>query len=230
MKPPSPFHVAIIMDGNGRWAGKRLLPRLLGHRAGVKALERTARAALDFGVTHLSVYAFSTENWKRPEMEIKGLMSIFRFSLRRKVNEIKNENVRLLFAGSRENLPRDVVDLMDWAEEETRENDGLILVACLNYGGRKEIVDGVNSLLRAGKEGPITEEDLDKAMYLPNLPPPDLIIRTSGEQRLSNFWLWQCPYSELYFTPVLWPDFGPEDLEKAIEYFSFRERRYGAIN
>lgn len=226
---PSPFHVALIMDGNGRWAKKRLLPRLLGHRAGVKALERTVRAAWNLGVTHLSVYAFSTENWKRPEMEIKGLMSLFRFSIRRKVDEIKRENVRLRFAGKRDNLPPDVTELMDWAERETGMNTGLTLVACLNYGGRQEILDGVNALIAEGRNRPVTEEDLDGKMYLPDLPPPDLIIRTSGEQRLSNFWLWQCVYSELYFSDVLWPDFGPGDLEKAIEQFSCRERRYGAV-
>lgn len=226
---PSPFHVALIMDGNGRWAKKRFLPRLLGHRAGVKALERTVRAAGNMGVTHLSVYAFSTENWKRPEMEIKGLMSLFRFSLRRKVDEIKRENVRLRFAGKRDNLPPDVADLMDWAEKETGMNTGLTLVACLNYGGRQEILDGVNELIAEGRSRPLTEEDLDRKMYLPDLPPPDLIIRTSGEQRLSNFWLWQCVYSELYFTDVLWPDFGPGDLEKAIGQFTSRERRYGAV-
>ena len=139
---PSPFHVALIMDGNRRWAKKRFLPRLLGHRAGVKALERTVRAAWNLGVTHLSVYAFSTENWKRPEMEIKGLMSLFRFSLRRKVDEIRRENVRLRFAGKRDNLPADVVELMDWAERETGMNTGLTLVACLNYGGgRKSLTE-----------------------------------------------------------------------------------------
>ena len=217
------------MDGNGRWAKKRFLPRLLGHRAGVKALEKTVRAAWDLGVTHLSVYAFSTENWKRPETEIKGLMSLFRFSIRRKVDEIKRENVRLRFAGRRDNLPPDVSELMDWAEKEAARNTGLTLVACLNYGGRQEILDGVNALLLECKGSPVTEEDLNAKLYLPDVPPPDLIIRTSGEQRLSNFWLWQCAYSEFYFTDVLWPDFGPGDLEKAIDHFSGRERRYGAV-
>ncbi|MDD3515300.1 MAG: polyprenyl diphosphate synthase, partial [Synergistaceae bacterium] len=152
-----------------------------------------------------------------------------RVSLRRKVDEIKRENVRLRFAGKRDNLPPDVADLMDWAEKETGMNTGLTLVACLNYGGRQEILDGVNELIAEGRSRPLTEEDLDRKMYLPDLPPPDLIIRTSGEQRLSNFWLWQCVYSELYFTDVLWPDFGPGDLEKAIGQFTGRERRYGAV-
>lgn len=226
---PRPFHVAIIMDGNGRWAKKKRLPRLLGHRAGIRALERTVRAAEGLGITHLSIYAFSTENWKRPETEIKGLMSLFRFSIRRKVDEISRENVKLRFAGKKEGLPGDVAGLMHWAEEKTAANTGLTLVACLNYGGRAEIVDCVNSLIAEGRTIPVTEEDITGRMYAPEIPMPDLIIRTSGEQRLSNFWLWQCAYSELYFTDVLWPDFGPEDLKRAVEHFLNRERRYGAI-
>ena len=229
VSPPKPFHVAIIMDGNGRWAKKRFLPRLLGHRAGIRALEKTVRAAGGLGITHLSVYAFSTENWRRPESEIKGLMSLFRFSIRRKVDEVSRENVRLRFAGKREGLPDDVTSLMDWAEKRTGDNTGLTLVACLNYGGRAEIVDCVNSLVAEGRKLPITEEDITRGMYAPDIPMPDLIIRTSGEQRLSNFWLWQCAYSELYFTDVLWPDFGPKDLEKAVDHFLNRERRYGAV-
>jgi len=229
VSPPEIFHVAIIMDGNGRWAKKRFLPRLLGHRAGIKALERTVRAASDLGITHLSVYAFSTENWRRPESEIKGLMSLFRFSIRRKVDEISRENVRLRFAGKREGLPDDVAGLMSWAEEKTAANTGLTLVACLNYGGRAEIVDSVNAFIREGTKLPITEDDITARMYTPDIPAPDLIIRTSGEQRLSNFWLWQCAYSELYFTDVLWPDFGPGDLKRAVTQFLSRERRYGAV-
>lgn len=226
---PTPFHVSIIMDGNGRWAKKRFLPRLLGHRAGIKALERTVRAASNMGITHLSVYAFSTENWKRPEMEIKGLMSLFRFSLKRKVEEVKKENVRLLFAGSYRELPSDIVDLMRWAERETERNTGLTLVACFNYGGRQEILEAVNTLLAEQKTGPVSMEEFSHRLYRPDIPDPDLIIRTSGEQRLSNFWLWQGAYSELYFTETLWPDFNLTDLENALEHFARRERRYGAI-
>jgi undecaprenyl diphosphate synthase len=227
--PPDPFHVSIIMDGNGRWAKRRLLPRLLGHRAGIRALDRTARAAAEFGITHLSVYAFSTENWSRPETEVKGLMSLFRSSIRRKVDEIDRENVRLRFVGRREGLPEDIIGLMDWAEDKTAGNTGLCLIACLNYGGRAEIVDCVNSLIAEGRTAPVTEDDIAGALYASDIPMPDLIIRTSGEQRLSNFWLWQCAYSELYFTDVLWPDFGPGDLQKAVDHFLGRERRYGAV-
>jgi undecaprenyl diphosphate synthase len=218
------------MDGNGRWAKKRFLPRLLGHRAGVKAIERTVRAADSIGIEYLSLYAFSTENWKRPETEISGLMSIFRFVLRRKVDEMKEKNVRLRFAGFRDGLPKDVQELMEWAELETEHNTGLTLVPCLNYGGRQEVLHAVEKLLEQGKTPPLTEKDLRMCLYLPDLPDPDLIIRTSGEKRLSNFWLWQSSYSELFFTDILWPDFDEKELEIAVQYFSNRERRYGALH
>jgi len=224
-----PRHVAIIMDGNGRWAKKRFLPRLLGHKAGVKAIERTVRAADALGIRFVSLYAFSTENWRRPEKEVSGLMSIFRFVLRRKVEEMKRENVRLRFSGFREGMPQDIVELMEWAEEETKENTGLTLVPCLNYGGRQEILHAVEQMLKDGAQPPVTEERFREFLYLPDLPDPDLIVRTSGEKRLSNFWLWQSTYSELYFTDTLWPDFDGKELENAVKYFANRERRYGAL-
>ncbi len=226
---PDPFHVAVIMDGNGRWAKKRFLPRLLGHRAGIKALERTVAAAADMGITHLSVYAFSTENWTRPQKEVTGLMSIFRHSLRKKIEELRRENVRLRFAGAREGLPPDVLELMNESEELTAGNTGLTLVPCLNYGGRREILDAVNSLLRGKPKGSVTERELRDHLYISDLPDPDLIIRTSGEKRLSNFWIWQSAYSELYFTDTLWPDFGRKELEEALSNYKDRERRYGTI-
>lgn len=226
---PDPFHVAVIMDGNGRWAKKRFLPRLLGHRAGIKALERTVAAAADMGITHLSVYAFSTENWTRPQKEVTGLMSIFRHSLRKKIEELRRENVRLRFAGAREGLPPDVLELMNESEELTAGNTGLTLVPCLNYGGRREILDAVNSLLRGEPKGSVTERELRDHLYISDLPDPDLIIRTSGEKRLSNFWIWQSAYSELYFTETLWPDFGRKELEEALSNYKNRERRYGTI-
>ncbi|HPE67530.1 MAG TPA: isoprenyl transferase [Synergistales bacterium] len=228
-KETVPRHVAIIMDGNGRWAKKRFLPRLLGHKAGVKAIERTVRAADALGIQYVSLYAFSTENWKRPEKEVSGLMSIFRFVLRRKVDEMKRENVRLRFSGFRDGMPQDIVELMEWAEEETKENSGLTLVPCLNYGGRQEILHAVENLLEDGVRPPLTEERFREYLYLPDLPDPDLIVRTSGESRLSNFWLWQSTYSELYFTDTLWPDFDGKELENAVKYFANRERRYGAL-
>ena len=228
-KETVPRHVAIIMDGNGRWAKKRFLPRLLGHKAGVKAIERTVRAADALGIQYVSLYAFSTENWKRPEKEVSGLMSIFRFVLRRKVDEMKRENVRLRFSGFRDGMPQDIVELMEWAEEETKENSGLTLVPCLNYGGRQEILHAVENLLEDGVRPPLTEERFREYLYLPDLPDPDLIVRTSGESRLSNFWLWQSTYSELYFTDTLWPDFDGKELENAVKFFANRERRYGAL-
>lgn len=228
-KETVPRHVAIIMDGNGRWAKKRFLPRLLGHKAGVKAIERTVRAADALGIQYVSLYAFSTENWKRPEKEVSGLMSIFRFVLRRKVDEMKRENVRLRFSGFRDGMPQDIVELMEWAEEETKGNSGLTLVPCLNYGGRQEILHAVEKLLEDGARPPLTEERFREYLYLPDLPDPDLIVRTSGESRLSNFWLWQSTYSELYFTDTLWPDFDGKELENAVKYFAKRERRYGAL-
>ncbi|PKL03174.1 MAG: di-trans,poly-cis-decaprenylcistransferase, partial [Synergistetes bacterium HGW-Synergistetes-2] len=157
-KETVPRHVAIIMDGNGRWAKKRFLPRLLGHKAGVKSIERTVRAADALGIQYVSLYAFSTENWKRPEKEVSGLMSIFRFVLRRKVDEMKHENVRLRFSGFRDGMPQDIVELMEWAEEETKGNSGLTLVPCLNYGGRQEILHAVEKLLEDGARPPLTEE------------------------------------------------------------------------
>jgi undecaprenyl diphosphate synthase len=217
------------MDGNGRWAKKRFLPRLLGHKAGVKAIERTVRAADALGIQYVSLYAFSTENWKRPEKEVSGLMSIFRFVLRRKVDEMKRENVRLRFSGFRDGMPQDIVELMEWAEEETKGNSGLTLVPCLNYGGRQEILHAVENLLEDGVRPPLTEERFREYLYLPDLPDPDLIVRTSGESRLSNFWLWQSTYSELYFTDTLWPDFDGKELENAVKFFANRERRYGAL-
>ena len=228
-KETVPCHIAIIMDGNGRWAKKRFLPRLLGHKAGVKAIERTVRAADALSIRYVSLYAFSTENWKRPEKEVSGLMSIFRFVLRRKVDEMKRENVRLRFSGFRDGMPRDIVELIEWAEEETAENTGLTLVPCLNYGGRQEILHAVEKMLEAGTRPPLTEERFREYLYLPDLPDPDLIVRTSGEIRLSNFWLWQSAYSELYFTDTLWPDFDGKELENAVKYFANRERRYGAL-
>lgn len=226
---PKPFHVAVIMDGNGRWAKKRGLPRLLGHRAGIRALERVVRASPDLGITHLSVYAFSTENWQRPATEVQGLMSLFRFSLKRKVRELREKGVRLLFSGTKEGLSSDIRELMAWAEGETAANSALTLIPCLNYGGRQEILDAVNALLAEGKSPPVCEEDLRGQLYLPDIPDPDLIIRTSGEMRLSNFWTWQGTYSELYFTDTLWPDFDGRGLEEAVKHFAERQRRYGAL-
>lgn len=223
-----PGHVAIIMDGNGRWAQKRSLPRLMGHKAGVSAIERTVRSAKKLQIPYLSLYAFSTENWKRSEEEVNGLMGLIKFYLLKKARQLKEENVRLRFAGRISDFSDDVQSMIRESEKITGNCNDLQLILCLNYGGRQEIVDAVNRLIESGYQGEITESVIEKNMYLPDVPDPDLIIRTSGELRLSNFWLWQSSYSELYFTDVLWPDFNEEHLEKSILSYKNRERRYGS--
>ena len=223
-----PVHCAIIMDGNGRWARKRMLPRILGHRAGASALVRIVRAAAERGIRYLSIYAFSTENWKRPKTEVLGLMALFRSYARRKVQELAKENVRLRIAGRIDLFPQDLRDLLEYAQKETSfENPRMTLIACLNYGGRQEILDAVSRMIEEGVSQPVTEEVFRKYLYLPDIPDPDLLIRTSGELRMSNFWLWQGSYSEYYFTDKFWPDFGRQDLEMAVADFYRRERRYG---
>lgn len=228
-KKPLPSHVAIIMDGNGRWAKKRGLPRIMGHHAGVRAVERTVRAARDAGIKTLSLYAFSSENWKRPEKEVSGLMGLFRLIIRSKVDQLLLEGARIRFAGKIDGLPSDVQDIIREAEGKTAGQVGLQLVICLNYGGRQEILDAVNRAAASGEARPLDEKAFRKYLYLPDVPDPDLIIRTSGEMRLSNFWLWESAYSEFYFTERLWPDFGPEDLETALKIYLGRERRYGSV-
>lgn len=223
------------MDGNGRWAKKRHLPRVMGHHEGVRAVERTVRAARDAGIAHLSLYAFSTENWKRSPSEVGGLMGLFRYYVSSKIDALKMEGARIRFAGKRADLPEDIRELLRKAEEETASCTAIDMVVCLNYGGRQEILEAINAFLEdhsrdalAGSKLPcITEDLLRRYFYLPDLPDPDLIIRTSGELRMSNFWLWQSAYSELYFCDTFWPDFGKEELDKALQAYAERERRYG---
>lgn len=222
-------HIGIIMDGNGRWAESRGLPRLMGHREGVRAVEGVVRAANDMGIPYLSLYAFSTENWGRPMAEVTGLMELLRFYTSLKVRELHAENVRMRFAGKLAAMPGDVAGILRGAEDLTANNTGLVLVVCLNYGGRQEILDALNSLIAEGAQLPITAEDLQKHLYLPDIPDPDLLIRTGGELRMSNFWLWQGAYSEYYSTEKYWPDFDRADLETAVEAYYRRERRYGKV-
>jgi len=224
-----PRHVGIVMDGNGRWAKARHLPRVMGHHAGVKAIERTVRAAKEFGIRVLSLYAFSTENWKRPPGEVTGLMGLFRHYLRSRLEVLRKEDARMRFAGRREGLPGDVLEILDEVEAQTREGRALDVVICLNYGGRQEILDAVGRMLAEGVKPPADEATFRKFLYLSDLPDPDLLIRTSGELRMSNFWLFQGAYSEYYFSNVLWPDFGREELAAALEAYAGRERRYGAV-
>lgn len=223
-----PCHLAIIMDGNGRWAKKRGLPRLLGHRAGVGALERLVRSLKGRGIRFLSIYAFSTENCRRPTSEVTGLMKLFQFYAKRKIRSMASEGLRVRFCGSRHGLPDYIAQLMDWCETETRHASEMDLLVCFNYGGRQEILDAL-AAAREAQDVIKTEEDLRRYLYLPDVPDPDLVIRTSGEMRLSNFLLWQTSYSELYFTDTLWPDFGPQELEAALQAYAGRERRYGTI-
>lgn len=224
-----PNHVAIIMDGNGRWAKSKGLPRIAGHREGAKAVERVVYASLKRGIKYLSLFAFSTENWKRPEQEVKSLMNILKLYFLTKIEKLKWAGVRIRFGGRWWELSPDLVSLIRRAMEVTEHNDKLHLIIYLNYGGRREMLDAVNSII--AKEGfPVmTEESLRSYLYLPDVPDPDLLIRTSGEKRISNFLLWQIAYTELYFTDTLWPDFGEDDLDAAIAEYNKRERRFGGL-
>ena len=225
---PVPAHIAIIMDGNGRWAAARRLPRLAGHQAGAKAVKRTIEAAQKAGVRFLTLYAFSTENWSRPQAEIDGLMKLLSQTLISYTKDAQKTNCRLLVSGSRDKLSPELLERIDNAVMQTAQNTGLTVNVALNYGARQEIVNAVNALIVNGKKQ-ITMEDISAHLYQPHLPDPELIIRTSGEQRISNFLLWQAAYSEFYFTPVLWPDFDEKELQKAILSYQQRNRRFGGI-
>ena len=223
-----PSHIAIIMDGNGRWAKKRLLPRLAGHNAGAKAVERTIQAAQERGIKFLTLYAFSTENWSRPQEEIDGLMKLLSDALDKYTEQALKQNLRLWVSGERKQLPPSVQEKIEKAISVTQHNTGLTVNLALNYGARQEIVHAVNTLLAQGKKT-ISMDDISACLYQPTLPDPELIIRTSGEERLSNFLLWQSAYSEFYFTPVLWPDFNAQELQKALDEFTRRTRRFGGL-
>ena len=222
-----PLHVAIIMDGNGRWARKRGLPRIYGHRAGVKAVRKTIEACLDIGVKYLTLYTFSTENWTRPLEEVMGLMKLFTDVIRKEIKNLKEKKVRVVFIGRRDGLPEEVIENMEWVSNETTKFRDLTLIIALNYSGRAEIVDAVNKAIEKGEK--VDEESIRKFFYFPEMPDPDLLIRTSGEMRISNFLLYQIAYTELYITDVLWPDFDKRELLKAIKSYSTRERRFGGI-
>lgn len=224
-----PRHIAIIMDGNGRWAKRRHLPRTAGHAAGSKNFKDIARYCNKIGLEYLTVYAFSTENWKRPKEEVDGIMDLFRQYLRDTEN-FKGENISLQFIGSRENLPEDIIALMAKAESDSADATGMHLNIALNYGGRDEIVSAVREIVREGTEPcNITEETLSQHLYTAGQPDPDYIIRPSGEYRLSNYLIWQSAYAEFWFSDVLWPDFRPKHLEQAIDDYNKRNRRFGGI-
>jgi len=227
-----PRHIAIIMDGNGRWAKRRHVPRKLGHREGVEAVRRTVEAALDRGIPYLTLYAFSSENWSRPEDEVQGLMGLLRRFMDEDLVELESRGVRGRFIGDRAGLDPDILERLEEAEERTKHMDGITVTIALNYGGRHEITAAVQRIARAVKAGHVQPEQINEDMFrfwleTADLPDPDLLIRTSGEQRLSNFLLWQSAYTEFYFPEVLWPDFKDQDLLQAITAYRERDRRYG---
>jgi undecaprenyl diphosphate synthase len=215
-------YVAIIMDGNARWATERGLPVLEGHRVGAQTLKQTVRDAVKLDLLELTVYAFSTENWTRPQWEVEGLMAMFAELIESETPELDEEGVRMRFIGRRDEVSEDLRNRMNWAEELTEANSRMTLFVAFNYGGRAEIVDAARRF--DGGD----EEDFAKLLYAPEMNEPDILIRTSGERRLSNYLLWQCAYSELVFSDVLWPDFSKDDLAAALEEFDARERRFGA--
>jgi undecaprenyl diphosphate synthase len=225
-----PTHVAIIMDGNGRWAKKKSLPRIEGHRMGSEVIEPLMDTALSIGIKIVSLYAFSTENWARPKSEIEGLWSLLEYFFKSKIEKIKKKGIRIIHSGSLKNLPPTSRKIISSAIEETNKNRNVILNFCLNYGGRQEIVYAVNNWLEKKRTGEkLTVDKLDKYLYTSELPDVDLMIRTSGEFRISNFLLWQSAYAELVFLEVLWPDFKPYHLYKAIYEYQKRERRFGGL-
>jgi undecaprenyl diphosphate synthase len=227
-----PAHVAIVMDGNGRWAEQRGLPRIAGHNAGMKALKKIVKAASQMGIKYLTVYAFSTENWKRPADEVGGIFKILIIYIEKELKELNDNNVKVRILGDYEKLPAEAVEKLDASLITTADNTGLQFNIALNYGGRAEILRAVSELAQMAKEGALQPELIDartfsEHLYTKDVPDPDLIIRTSGELRLSNFLLWQTAYSELWFTETYWPDFTKKDLETAVIEYQRRKRRFG---
>ena len=232
-KSDTPAHVAIIMDGNGRWAKARGLPRIAGHRKGAETVRRTVEAAIQLGIGTVTLFSFSSENWSRPDSEVADLMSLLRYYLRSEIAELHKQGVQLKVIGDRARLSPDINQLIDNGETTTAGNSALTLILALSYGSRQEIVQTVRRLATRVAEGSLKPEEIDEelvsaSLFTAGVPDPDLVIRTSGEQRLSNFLLWQSAYAELVFIDTLWPDFTRRDLEDAIEEYNRRERRYGA--
>ncbi len=223
-----PYHLAIIMDGNGRWAKARGLPRLAGHRAGTENLRRTLKACVRHGIKILTIYAFSTENWGRPAEEVRGLMTILEQVIERELKELHEQGVQIRHIGRSDNVSPRLLKKIQKAVELTKHNDTLILNVAFNYGGRQEIIDAVRRIMREGID-PAKVDDalLSQYLYTAGQPDPDLIIRTSGEMRVSNFLIWQGAYAELYVTPTYWPDFNEDELQKALDHYAARERRFG---
>jgi Undecaprenyl pyrophosphate synthetase (EC 2.5.1.31) len=228
LKDNIPLHVGIIMDGNGRWARKRGLPRVMGHKVGVESVRSVIRVARKVGIKYLTLYTFSSENWQRPKDEVSYLMQLLKTLLIKEVDDLKRQGVRIRAIGRLGNLGKEVLEALNYAIEKTKDNRDLNLYLALSYGGRQEIVDAVNTILRLGiKE--VDEEKFRNFLYDPELPDVDLLIRTAGEYRISNFLLWHTAYAELYITDVLWPDFREEEFLKAIEDYSKRVRKFGKV-
>lgn len=229
-----PKHVAIIMDGNGRWAKKRGLPRIAGHRAGIESLRKTVRIAVKTGIRYLTVYAFSTENWNRPKLELTGLFKLFETVFANEIDALVKNGVRIISMGHIENFPKPVVEAMRRAEEVSMHNEGLILVVAFNYGSREEITNAAKKIAMQVLQGKVEMNEINadlfsRNLYIPDCPYPDLLIRTSGEVRISNFLLWQIAYCELYFTKTLWPDFNATTFLKALVSYQSRKRRFGGL-
>lgn len=229
-----PEHVAIILDGNGRWATRRGLPRSMGHAEGCKTLERMVEVASDMGIRYLTVYGFSTENWKRSAEEVSALMNLFRYYMKRIIKIAQRGNVRIRMIGEKSRFAPDIIAGIDEMEASTKDNTGMTFVIAINYGGRDEITRAVRHMMTDAKNGVLAPEDVTEqtvASYLDtaDFPDPDLLIRTSGELRLSNYLIWQCAYTEIYVTDVLWPDFSKEELERAIAAYNKRDRRFGGV-
>ena len=223
-----PRHMAIIMDGNGRWAKSKNLPRVKGHYEGTRAVKRIVKVSGEIGLDYLTIYAFSTENWKRPNNEPKAVLTLIENTLMKEIRELYESNVVIKFIGSRDGISKSLAQKMDNAYELTKNNTGLHLFVAVNYGGRLEIVEGINALLKE-KKNSITLEDFPNYLYTKGVPDPDLLIRTSGEMRISNYLIWQIAYSEMYFTKTLWPDFSQEEFLQAIIDFQTRARRFGGV-
>ena len=231
---PTPRHVAIIMDGNGRWANARGLPRSAGHKAGIDALRRTVRAAVDLGIEYLSIYSFSTENWQRPKTEVAFLLNLLRRFIKQDVAELHASGVRIMVVGARDDLEPSLVQLLHHAEQLTRNNTKLKLVVAFNYGAKQELARAARTLAVAAVEGKlrpeeITVEKLEQTLDTAGMPDVDLLIRTGGEQRISNFLLWQCAYAEFVFMPLFWPEFDQAALQRAFAEYQARDRRFGGV-
>ncbi len=229
-----PRHVAIIMDGNGRWARARGLPRIAGHKQGAEAVRSTVRACSDLGISYLTIYAFSSENWKRPASEVDDLMGLLRLYIRRELASLGREGVRIRFIGDRSRLDGDINRLISESEENTKNNKGLIFTVALNYGGRQEILEAARVFAQNVRDGTLDPEDMNEQLFesylqSTDMPDPDLLIRTSGESRLSNFLLWQLAYTEFYVDPILWPDYDDAALDRAITNYGQRDRRFGKV-